>query len=349
MKLGARIIKTGIAVMLAIYIAELLGFEPVLFAAIPAALTVQPSLFRSWQHIIEQLQANVIGAILAVLFTYLLGNDPFVIALVIMLVIAINMQLRFEKSIPLSIMTVLAIMESTTGDFSQFAANRFILIMIGIASSVLVNAIFLPPRYEDKLYSKIEQLNKSLFSYLRCSLDELKEREFRTDYKKYQEESLKIDQLFLLYREERNYFRKVTYSKYRKLVLFRKMIQTTNHSLLLLYKIEKHQHSLDSLSVELRGIIQRELEVLTNYHEKILLKFEGKLKSKHPHLKSNELDKSRKYMLNHFMTLYEEGNQMINKNWIHLFPLFAFIVDYGEHLERLDKLVEGYHTFHQKK
>lgn len=349
MKLGARIIKTGIAVMLSIYIADILGYEPVIFAAIAAVLTVQPSLFRSWQHIIEQLQANIIGAILAVLFTYLLGNEPFVIGLVVMLVIAINMQLRFEKSIPLSIMTVLAIMESTTDNFSLFAANRFILIMIGIASSVLVNAIFLPPRYEDKLYAKIEQLNKSLFSYLRCSLDDLRDRQLRSDYKKYKEESFKIDQLFLLYKEERTYFRKVTYSKFRKLVVFRKMIQTTNHALLLLNKLEKHHHTLDTATDELRGIIQRELEVLTNYHEKILLKFEGKVKSRHPHLKSRELIKSRKFMLDHFVTLYEESNELEDDHWIHLFPLFSLIVDYGEHLERLDKLVEGYYSFHQTK
>ena len=169
MKLGARIFKTGIAVALSIYLAEFLDMDPVIFAALAAVLTVQPSLYRSWQYIIEQLQANFIGAIFAITFTYFLGTDPFVVGLVVIIVIAINLQFKLERSIPLSIITVIAIMEGTTGNFFWFAINRFLLIMVGIVSSIIVNAIFLPPRYEDKLYTKIQRTTNHIVEYLRSS------------------------------------------------------------------------------------------------------------------------------------------------------------------------------------
>ncbi|MFS8580885.1 MAG: aromatic acid exporter family protein, partial [Novibacillus thermophilus] len=50
MKIGARILKTGVAVGLALYISRFLGLEPIIFAGIAATVTVQPALYRSWQN-----------------------------------------------------------------------------------------------------------------------------------------------------------------------------------------------------------------------------------------------------------------------------------------------------------
>lgn len=347
MKLGARIIKTGIAVTLSIYLATLLGLDPVVFAAVAAVLSVQPSLYRSWQIILDQLQANLIGAIIAILFTYLLGSDPIVVGVVVILVIAINIQLRFESSIPLSIITVIAIMESTTGNFFMFALERFMLIMTGIGASILVNVIFMPPKYEDKLYFKIKETNKSILSYLRSStMNELNEKTSREEIKRLKKETIQIDQIYLLYTEERTYFRRVMYSKTRKLVLFRKMIQTTNKALSLLKNIEAHHNALETAPTELRELVQHEVEILSNYHEKILLKFEGKLKTQHPHLPQSGVSQGRSELLHHFMNLYKVNVAEENEEWIHLFPLFSKVIDYSDHLERLDKLVAGYYSFH---
>jgi uncharacterized membrane protein YgaE (UPF0421/DUF939 family) len=347
MKLGARIIKTGIAVTFSLYLATILGLDPVIFAALAAVLSIQPSLYRSWQNILDQLQANVIGAVLAIIFTYILGNDPFVIGLVVILVIAINIQLRFEKSIALSIITVIAIMESTTGNFLWFALDRFLLILTGIAASVLVNVIFLPPKYEDKLYTKVRETSNDLHSYLRSStMNELEDKASRDEIKRLKEELIQIDQVYLLYREERTYFRVVTYSKTRKLVLFRKMIQTANKALSLLENIEKHQMDLETIPKELRQLVQREIEILTNYHEKILLKFEGKLKTHHLHYPSVEVLQGRHALLQQFMSLYKGYQEDENEHWMHLFPLFSEILDYSDHLERLDRLIESYYSFH---
>src|SRR5690625_3979369 len=127
MKLGARIIKTGLAVVLSLYIAIWTNLEPPTFAALAAAFAVQPSIYRTFQTILEQVQANIVGAVLAVLFVMSFGQDPFVIGLVVALTIAIILKAKLESStIPLAIVTVIIVMESPVTNFIQFATERFI-------------------------------------------------------------------------------------------------------------------------------------------------------------------------------------------------------------------------------
>ncbi|GAA0370023.1 FUSC family protein [Bacillus horti] len=347
MKLGARIIKTGIAVCLSLYIAALLQLEPIVFAALASVLAIQPSLYRSWQNIVDQLQANTIGAVLAIMFAYFLGNDPFVVGLVVIIVIAINLQLRFEKSITLSVVTVIAIMESVQADFLMFAFDRFLLILIGIGASAVVNVLFLPPKYEDRLYSQIQEANNSLLTYLRASsMNEFDDKTYRAESKRLKEELSQLEHTYSLYKEERTYFRKMKYTKTRKLVLFRKMLQTTNKALYLFKQLERNQPALAMLPEQLQQLIKEEIDLLTNYQEKIFLKYEGKLKIKHPHVPEPQVLLGRQQVLEKFIKEYQEKDSSLEERWIHMFPAIAAIIDYYHELERLDKLVEGYHSFH---
>lgn len=61
MKLGARILKTGIAIVLALYLATWLGLPTPVFAGIAAVFAIQPSIYRSFLTIVDQVQANIIG------------------------------------------------------------------------------------------------------------------------------------------------------------------------------------------------------------------------------------------------------------------------------------------------
>lgn len=71
MKLGARILKTGIAIILAISIASLLPSDAgmITVAGIAAVVAMQPSVYRTLKTIVDQFQGNVIGAI----FSYRYG------------------------------------------------------------------------------------------------------------------------------------------------------------------------------------------------------------------------------------------------------------------------------------
>ena len=68
MKLGARVFKTGVAIVFSLFIADLLQLPSPVFAGIAAIFAIQPSIYRSYLTVIEQVQSNLIGAAIAVVF-----------------------------------------------------------------------------------------------------------------------------------------------------------------------------------------------------------------------------------------------------------------------------------------
>ncbi len=117
MKLGARIFKTGIAIVFALFLAEVLQMPHPLFAGIAAIFAIQPSIYRSYLTIIEQIQGNVIGAVVAVLFVLLFGNQLVFIGLAAVIIILIMIKLGLEKSISMALVVMISIMEIKGDEF----------------------------------------------------------------------------------------------------------------------------------------------------------------------------------------------------------------------------------------
>lgn len=57
MRFGARVFKTGLTVVLTLFITHLLGLEPSLIAAIAAVFALQPNVHRSAVRAGEQFRA----------------------------------------------------------------------------------------------------------------------------------------------------------------------------------------------------------------------------------------------------------------------------------------------------
>ena len=58
------------------------------------------------------METNTLGAIIALLGLYFLGNDPFSIGLVMIIVILISLKLKMADTISLTLVTVFAIMSA---------------------------------------------------------------------------------------------------------------------------------------------------------------------------------------------------------------------------------------------
>ncbi len=100
MQLGARVFKTGIAIALALYIADALALPVPIFAGIAAIFAVQPSIYRSYMTVFEQIQSNLIGAAFAVTFAILFGNSYFMVGLTTIIAISVMLKLKLQKAIP---------------------------------------------------------------------------------------------------------------------------------------------------------------------------------------------------------------------------------------------------------
>ncbi|GGH87532.1 uncharacterized membrane protein YgaE (UPF0421/DUF939 family) [Pullulanibacillus pueri] len=346
MKLGARIIKTGLAIVLSIYLSQWLGLTPPSMAAVASAFAVQPSVYRSWKTIVDNVQGNVIGAIIATLFVLSIGNHPIVIGLAAITVIAIQLKLKLHHTITLSTVTVILIMSGTPANqsFIMFAAHRLLLVLIGVVAAFIVNLIFLPPNYENKLYHLIVGQTTKLFTWVRMVTQHAPERAtLKNELKHFQDQKFKIGQFFLWYQDERKYIRRHRYAKHRKTVLFRQMIQTTNKLNDLLRTLNENEHLYQQLPDHLKNGLHDRMEYMMVTHERLLMRYNGKARDMEQTPRKAFQLKAK--VTDAFIKFYKEQG---NDDWLLLFPLISAIIAYGQQIEHLDRLIDSFQTYHKK-
>ncbi|MFV9511385.1 FUSC family protein [Tepidibacillus sp. LV47] len=344
MKIGARILKTGITLIFAILLTRLFHLQPEIFAAIAATLAIQPSVYRSWRYGVEQIQANIVGATLATLTATFLGSNLVITALVVMLVIGINLQLGFDRSIPLAIVTVLSIMEGSQQEhFFYFAIDRFLLILIGIFAAILVNSLLFPPQYEKKLTKKLKNIEEQMASILRIALDKEKnEQTIKQTLDSIQNELQKLWDLYRFEEEAKSYLkRKFPFSSSRKLVILKNMLKTAQSGIEMIYMVQKYQNVLYALHDDLQKRFKDQLIYLAHYQDKIYSKYIGRIHPSPHHTLDPILHE------NHWALFKEIRQLTIDENSIlALVILLGSIQDYGRRLDHLDRLIDSFYTHH---
>ncbi|CDQ20368.1 Uncharacterized membrane protein YgaE, UPF0421/DUF939 family [Halobacillus karajensis] len=347
MKLGARMMKTGLAVGIALYIGHLIGFVSPLLAAIAVVFSIQPSIYRSYQSIIEQVQGNSIGAVIAIIAVFTLGNDPFIVGFAIILVIGLTTTLKMnENTIALAVVAVIALMDSTDQTFLHFAGSRFTSMLLGILAAFIVNLVFLPPRYETRLFLKIDQATNDILQWLRVTTRNLSdEPALKYEIIRIQDDMRWVDHTYLLYSEERTYFRGSRFSKGRKLVLFRQLITTTKKSFDVLKAFYRLEHKIEQIPDDFQDAVVQELDKLINAHEKLILSLKGRIKNTHKQSLRRIEEPNIPLLVERLMNVYEEGN---NPDKLVFLPLASQLMEYHYQLERLKKLLKSYQTHHNE-
>jgi hypothetical protein len=59
----------------------------------------------------------------------------------------------------------------------------------------------------------------------------------------------------------------------------------------------------------------------------------------------DEICESKQSVMNSFLSHYKPDGDL-NDQWLHLFPVFALIIDYSDHLSHLNRLIESYKNHH---
>ncbi|GIP34093.1 aromatic acid exporter family protein [Paenibacillus sp. J2TS4] len=343
MELGARVLKTGVAVTLALYICALMELTPALIGAVAAILTMQPSIYRSWRHIRDQVRTNVLGAGLALLAGLFFSNEPIAIGMICIVVIMICLKLKMESTIGLTLVTVIAIMD-VAGDASvhwSFAVNRFLIIMIGIGSAFLVNIAFFPPQHEKHFLKQVQSVFSRLSLLLRNSIfDKIKE----SVYKKQREEMLKalhkLEDIYEMFEEERKKLGKRgkrgkrTLNDARLLLVYKQMLRTLRKGLDLQETIGRYYVHLADSSMDER--FDRQMEELIKHHELVQLKFEGKLKVEGT--VPNRSEASSESFLQEMMKNRSLDEEQLSR----VILVAATMYDYGCQITRLDRVVNHY-------
>ncbi len=334
MNFGARMLKTGIAVTLALYVSSWLDLKPPVIAAIAAIFAMQPSIYRSFRYFLDQIQTNTLGAILALLGGMVFSNDPIAVGLMCIVVIMICLRLNMGDTIGLTLVTVISVMEVSGMGQWQFALNRFTLSIIGIVSAFLINVLVAPPKPLEQFKGQIEGTFSKMSLLLRTAVsDEIKEAVFREEKRSLDGAIQSLSDKYNLMEEELGKLNRPSMTTQRHLVVNKQMVTTLRKGMDVLTAIEQHYFQAER-TVEIDEYFDSHLEKLIKFHEHILLKSDNKIKNNNG--EATEVEAANDKFLDTMIERYQQNFGGV----LRLSIVAAVMYDYGYQLERLNRLVD---------
>ncbi|GAB6178732.1 aromatic acid exporter family protein [Desulfotomaculum defluvii] len=212
---GARILKTGLAVALALYICSLLKLEPSIFAAVSAVMNIQPSIYRSFRNALDQVFIHIISVIIAVICGYLLGSNPIIMGLATILIITTNVKLNMKQGLSMGIVAGIFVLGAPQHDFFNHALTRSYVIFVGLGAALVVNNLLPQPRYKDSLLTHLGNFNKQTASFFEqlmrgfITLQPMDNEEFKIRRDEIKDLLRTTRNLFELHREQNRYLNMV--------------------------------------------------------------------------------------------------------------------------------------------
>lgn len=176
MKIGARIIKTGIAVIIAILICEAFNLPPI-FGAVSAVINLQPSVYLSIKTGGNLVLANALGIAVGLMVGFFLGGNAFTIGLATIVVIMLSLRLGLQNGILMAVVAAIVILAVPPEQFVTEALSRAAVIFIGLSVAIVVNIVLWTPHRRRELIEKLRVANQEAVVYFRqavrdfCELD----------------------------------------------------------------------------------------------------------------------------------------------------------------------------------
>ena len=350
MKLGARILKTGIAIILALFIASLLPNEAGLkaIAGVSAVVAMQPSVYRSLKTVSEQALGNFVGALLAVAMVTIFGDNVVIMGVTVILLIALLFQFNLAHVATLASVTALIIMGQHTGNFYVSAFYRFILVMIGVTSSSLVNLLFLPPKFESKIYYNALNICSDIFVWFKLVLNDTSDyHNIKEDRGLISKRINKLEQTYAYYAEEKPWSKKKTYSQNRKKILFKEVVRSTRQAYEVLKKMNRYQNDLHNLNQELLLQIKLEIDDLIAYHEQIFISLSKKARYDVCQLDTQIQNPQKKDLIDAYIKEIIKDPYQNGYTYSNIMQIISAIEEYHHILEHLDRLRMSFFSYHR--
>ncbi len=229
--IGGRVLKTAVAITIAVAIAHYLGFEDVSPAALIALFSIQKTFHHSLMQSLGKLGSVLLGAVLGSAVAYVLGDHAITYGLVTFLALTACLTLNLKQHIPPALITGVIMIPYQVDIFQyQIILERILVAMLGAVSALAINYFF-SPNYKQQIMDKVCYVDRTL----RQMLMELSEKIQHPTQEKDQEFLDKLDalrevteeglQLSKLFQEEQRYhFAEVTLAD-----IYRNCFRTFEH------------------------------------------------------------------------------------------------------------------------
>ncbi|MFZ4452867.1 FUSC family protein [Salibacterium aidingense] len=338
--LGARLIKTGIAVYVAAFICHWAGL-PAAFAVITAIVTLEPTAAASIRKGIKRFPATLIGAALAVTAVSIFGHNAAAYAIAAVFTIYACNLLHLEVGTLVATLTAVAMIPVTEGAYFLSFVERAGTTTIGLAVSAMVNFSILHPRFSELISAKNTKIIDEITTVLEKRTEELCQDKpaSKSTRQRFQQLQKNIDRAMdLVYyqREEWKYHRYsakyIDYFTYenRRLEALERIVYHIN-SLFMLREVDDTFHYGEK-ELCMRGF--QSIITVLNHPEHHIPKEHHELVSEVDH---------------HFWHIQETHPDMISYRYHHQFSkeiiVFYVILSIHDRLEDMEQL----HQRHQKK
>ncbi|MDO5514058.1 MAG: aromatic acid exporter family protein [Staphylococcus xylosus] len=162
--IGARTIKTGLATFLTALLCLALDLNPI-FAILTAIVTIEPTAKASLKKGYRRLPATIIGALFAVVFTFIFGDQsPFAYAFSATFTIILCTKLNLHVGTTVATLTAMAMIPGIHDAYFFNFFSRLLTAIIGLVTAGLVNFIILPPKYYEQLESSINTSERKMYA-----------------------------------------------------------------------------------------------------------------------------------------------------------------------------------------
>ena len=162
-----RTLKSAIAVITAIYLANRLNLDTYTFAGIAAILAIHATRKESIKVTGKLFLAAHISLFIGCMLFYFLNFEIYVIGLTLLIVIPLLIWAKVDRGIVISSVVTIHLFSAGTVTFS-FITNEILLITIGMGISLLVNLIYMPTMKKElgQIRMELDKQYAALFNHL---------------------------------------------------------------------------------------------------------------------------------------------------------------------------------------
>ncbi|GIM47577.1 membrane protein [Collibacillus ludicampi] len=157
-RIGLRVLKTAVATSLALYVASRLHLPGYTFAGVISILAMQQSLIRSLEVAKLQIASSLLGATFGSLVAYFVGGHPVIAGVLVYVLFALHLWLGWKTTMNLAVVTGINALLTFHGNLWVQAFDQFMLVIVGVLSSLLVNLIG-PTPYIEKTRMLIDRVS----------------------------------------------------------------------------------------------------------------------------------------------------------------------------------------------
>ena len=149
----------------------------------------------------------------------------------------------------------------------------FLTIIIGVLAAFSVNLLFMPPKYETKLFQSIHQAQDEIIRWTRLAGRQASEHiATKKSLTKLKERLTQVTNFIFYLKKNEAISKRIPEQKQENLSFIRQMIATSRSSYDVLKRLHQFENELIDLPEHFRMMVQERLDTLLTYHEQLHLK-----------------------------------------------------------------------------